>query len=58
MKVKRIEHIAIAVNNMKQSQEVFGTKLGLSLEYEEYMPQYKTRLAMYPAALESSAMRR
>ena len=48
MKIKRIEHIAIAVNNMNQLQEVFSDKLGLSLEYEEYMAQYKTHLAMYP----------
>lgn len=48
MKIKRIEHIAIAVKNMAQSRDVFETKLGLSLEYEEYLPQYNTRLAMYP----------
>jgi methylmalonyl-CoA epimerase len=48
MKVKRIEHIAIAVKSMAQSREIFETKLGFDLEYEEYLPQYKTRLAMYP----------
>jgi len=48
MKIKRIEHIAIAVKSMTQSREVFETKLGLNLEYEEYLPQYSTRLAMYP----------
>ena len=48
MKIKRIEHIAIAVKDMKQSQDVFGTTLGMDLEYEEYMLQYRTRLAMYP----------
>ena len=48
MKVKRIEHIAIAVKSMAQSREIFETKLGFSLEYEEYLPQYNTRLAMYP----------
>jgi methylmalonyl-CoA/ethylmalonyl-CoA epimerase len=48
MKVKRIEHIAIAVKSMAKSRELFETKLGFDLEYEEYMPQYKTRLAMYP----------
>jgi methylmalonyl-CoA/ethylmalonyl-CoA epimerase len=48
MKIKRIEHVAIAVKNMAQSRDVFETKLGLSLEYEEYLPQYNTRLAMYP----------
>jgi methylmalonyl-CoA/ethylmalonyl-CoA epimerase len=48
MKVKRIEHIAIAVKSMAKSRELFETKLGFDLEYEEYLPQYKTRLAMYP----------
>ena len=48
MKIKRIEHIAIAVKSMTKSREIFETKLGLSLEYEEYLPQYSTRLAMYP----------
>ena len=48
MKIKRIEHIAIAVKSMAQSREIFEAKLGFSLEYEEYLPQYNTRLAMYP----------
>jgi methylmalonyl-CoA/ethylmalonyl-CoA epimerase len=48
MKIKRIEHIAIAVKSMAQSREIFEAKLGLNFEYEEYLPQYKTRLAMYP----------
>ena len=48
MKIKRIEHIAIAVKSMAQSREIFETKLGLNLEYEEHLPQYNTRLSMYP----------
>jgi methylmalonyl-CoA epimerase len=48
MKIKRIEHIAIAVKSMAQFREIFETKLGMNLEYEEYLPQYNTRLAMYP----------
>jgi catechol 2,3-dioxygenase-like lactoylglutathione lyase family enzyme len=48
MKIKRIEHIAIAVKSIAQSREIFEGKLGFSLEYEEYLPQYNTRLAMYP----------
>ena len=48
MKVKRIEHIAIAVKSMAQTREIFEDKLGFSLEYEEHLPQYNTRLAMYP----------
>jgi methylmalonyl-CoA/ethylmalonyl-CoA epimerase len=48
MKVKRIEHIAIAVKSMARMREVMEEKLGLRLEYEEHLPQYHTRLAMYP----------
>lgn len=48
MKVKRIEHIAIAVKSMKESRAIFESKLGFELEYEEHLPQYHTRLAMYP----------
>jgi methylmalonyl-CoA/ethylmalonyl-CoA epimerase len=48
MKVKRIEHIAIAVKSMKDSRALFESKLGFELEYEEHLPQYHTRLAMYP----------
>ena len=48
MKVKRIEHIAIAVKSMARMREVMEEKLGLSLEYEERLPQYHTRLAVYP----------
>jgi methylmalonyl-CoA/ethylmalonyl-CoA epimerase len=48
MRIKRIEHVAIAVKSMAHFREIFEAKLGLSLEYEEYLPQYKTRLAMYP----------
>ena len=48
MKIKRIEHIAISVKSMAQSREIFESKLGFSLEYEEYLPQHNTRLAMYP----------
>ena len=48
MKIKRIEHIAIAVKSMARMREVIEEKLGLALEYEEHLPQYHTRLAMYP----------
>ena len=48
MKVKRVEHIAIAVKSMARMREVMEEKLGLCLEYEEHLPQYRTRLAMYP----------
>ena len=48
MKVKRIEHIAIAVKSIAQMREIFEKKLGFDLEYEEFIPQYSTKLAMYP----------
>jgi methylmalonyl-CoA/ethylmalonyl-CoA epimerase len=48
MKIKRIEHVAIAVKNIAKAREIFEDKLGLAFEYEEYLPQYSTRLAMFP----------
>tara|TARA_B100000941_G_scaffold220059_1_gene162612 strand:+ start:93 stop:536 length:444 start_codon:yes stop_codon:yes gene_type:complete len=48
MKFKRVEHVAIAVKNMKKLQDIFENKLGLELEYEEELPRYNTKLAMYP----------
>jgi methylmalonyl-CoA/ethylmalonyl-CoA epimerase len=48
MRVKRVEHVAIAVRNLPEVMEVFQDKLGLRLEYEEDFPQYATKIAMYP----------
>jgi methylmalonyl-CoA/ethylmalonyl-CoA epimerase len=48
MKIKRIEHVAIAVKSMAKAREIFEDKLGLPFEYEEHMPQYSTKLAMFP----------
>jgi len=48
MKFKRVEHVAIAVNNLAEVMKVFQEKLGLELEYEENFPQYDTKIAMYP----------
>jgi methylmalonyl-CoA/ethylmalonyl-CoA epimerase len=48
MRVKRLEHVAIAVHNMKDVMRIFQDKLGLALEYEEDFPQYATKIAMYP----------
>ena len=47
MKIKRIEHIAVAVNQLSSMREILENKLGLTLEYEENLPQYNTRIAMY-----------
>ena len=48
MKVKRIEHVAIAVKSLAKARSIFEDKLGLTFEYEEYLPQYHTKLAMFP----------
>jgi methylmalonyl-CoA epimerase len=46
MKIKRVEHIAIAVDSMKQSLELMRDTFGLDLEYEEQIGQ--TKFAMLP----------
>jgi methylmalonyl-CoA/ethylmalonyl-CoA epimerase len=46
MKIKRVEHIAIAVESLKESVELLATTFGLPLAYEEQIGQ--TRLAMLP----------
>ena len=46
MKIKRVEHIAIAVDSIKQSLDLMRDTFGLDLEYEEQIGQ--TRLAMLP----------
>jgi methylmalonyl-CoA/ethylmalonyl-CoA epimerase len=46
MKIKRVEHIAIAVDSLKESMDLMRDVLGLDVEYEEQIGQ--TRLAMLP----------
>lgn len=46
MKIKRVEHIAIAVDSMRQSLDLMRDTFGLELEYEEQIGA--TRLAMLP----------
>ncbi len=46
MKIKRVEHIAVAVESMRQSLAMMQETFGLELEYEEQIGQ--TRLAMLP----------
>ena len=46
MKIKRVEHIAIAVDSLKQSIDLLKNTFGIPLEYEEQIGQ--TRLAMLP----------
>jgi len=46
MKIKRVEHIAIAVDSLQQSLDLLRNAFGLDLEYEEQIGP--TRLAMLP----------
>lgn len=46
MKIKRVEHIAIAVNALGPAIDLLRNTFGLTLEYEEQIGQ--TRLAMLP----------
>ena len=48
MKFKRVEHVAIAVKNMEKMRDIFENQLGIKMEYEEELPHYNTKLAMYP----------
>ncbi|HXJ84935.1 MAG TPA: VOC family protein [Candidatus Methylomirabilis sp.] len=46
MKIKRVEHIAIAVDSLRESIDSLRDTFGLRLEYEEQIGD--TRLAMLP----------
>lgn len=46
MKIKRVEHIAIAVDSIGESLSLMRDTFGLNLEYEEQIGQ--TKLAMLP----------
>ena len=48
MKIKRIEHVAIAVADMAAFRRMLEETLGLSMEYEQASEQ--ATLAMYPVA--------
>ncbi len=48
MKIKRIEHIAIAVKSIPAMRAIFEEKLGIPMEYEEHLPEHSTSLAMFP----------
>lgn len=47
MKVKRIEHVAIAVKNIPAVRDIFEKRLGIEMEYEEQNAA-GTKLAMFP----------
>ena len=46
MKLKRVEHVAIAVNDMAKSMKMLQDTFGIEMEYEEKIGE--TRLAMFP----------
>ncbi len=46
MKIKRVEHVAIAVNDIRSSMAMLENIFGLEMEYEERIGD--TELAMYP----------
>jgi methylmalonyl-CoA/ethylmalonyl-CoA epimerase len=46
MKIKRVEHIAIAVHNMAEPMAMLKNTLGLELDYKETINS--TKLAMFP----------
>ena len=46
MKIQRVEHIAIAVDSLRQSMDLLQNTFGINVEYEEQIGQ--TRLAMLP----------
>ena len=48
MKIKRIEHIAIAVENVDGMAAMLRDKLGIEVEYAEDLGAHATRLAMLP----------
>jgi methylmalonyl-CoA/ethylmalonyl-CoA epimerase len=48
MKIKRIEHVAIAVKSIKAMRDILENKLGIEMEYEEHLPEHSTSLAMFP----------
>ena len=47
MRIKRIEHVAIAVRNLDAARDTFA-KLGIQCDYEETLPANGIRLAMLP----------
>src|ERR1044071_3180679 len=48
MKIKRIEHIAIAVEDLDGMAGMLRDKFGIEVEYSEEIARSRTRLAMLP----------
>ncbi|MBY0332976.1 MAG: methylmalonyl-CoA epimerase [Acetobacteraceae bacterium] len=47
MKIKRIEHVAVAVRNLDAARDALA-KLGIGCDYEETLGEHAVRLAMLP----------
>jgi methylmalonyl-CoA/ethylmalonyl-CoA epimerase len=48
VKIKRIEHVAIAVKSLDATRKMLEDTLGLEMEYQEEIPKNGSRLAMFP----------
>jgi methylmalonyl-CoA/ethylmalonyl-CoA epimerase len=48
MKIRRIEHVAIAVSDMEKMTAVLADVFDLKLDYVEDFSQHKTRVALFP----------
>ena len=51
MKIKRIEHIAIAVKNMAPLKALLEGQLGIPMEYEEHLPEHATSVRAFRQVL-------
>ena len=48
MEIKKINHIAIAVENIEKATEFWRDKLGLDLHHVEEVPSQKVKVASFP----------
>ncbi len=48
MKIKRLEHVAIAVTSLDATRRILEDTLGIAMEYLEEIPKNGSRLAMFP----------
>ena len=48
MKIKRVEHIAIAVNDLEATARMLRDTFGIEVEYSEEIARSRTKLAMLP----------
>ena len=48
MRIKRVEHVAIAVEDLEQMSSLLQRVFGLQPEYTEDFPDHGTKIAMFP----------